>query len=87
MALGQAHGRLGDDYFSKGQYASAFDEWRAALSAEPRDPHLLDSLARLDELALGIARDPGSSCADLRVAAHVSARAREGVERALSRCR
>ena len=88
--LARAHGRLGDDYFAKGQYASAFDEWQAALAMRPRDPHLLDSIARLDEVARTIAQDRSASCADLRVAARVASgggRAREAAERALSRCR
>ncbi|MFL5371747.1 MAG: hypothetical protein ACJ78Z_16250, partial [Myxococcales bacterium] len=89
-ALGHAHGNLGDEYFAKGQYASAFDEWQAAVAAQPRDPHFLDALAKLDEMAQGIARDSSASCTDLRVAAHVSTPsgpAREAAERALSRCR
>jgi len=89
-ALARAHGRLGDDYFTKGQYASAFDEWQAALAAKPRDPHLLDSIARLEEVARTIAEDGKASCADLGVAAHVASSggpAREAAERALSRCR
>ena len=89
QALGRAHGRLGDNYFAKGQYASAFDEWQAALAAQPRDPHLLDAPAKLDEMAQGIG-DSGSPCTDLNVAAHVSTPsgpAREAAERALSRCR
>ena len=89
-ALAGAHGRLGDDYFAKGQYASAFDEWQAALAAKPRDPHLLDSIARLDEVARTIVEDRKASCADVRVAAHVASSggpAREAAERALSRCR
>jgi hypothetical protein len=89
-ALARAHGRLGDDYFAKGRYASAFDEWQAALAARPRDPHLLDSIARLDEVARAIAQDGRASCADLRVAAHVASAGgpvREAAERALSRCR
>jgi tetratricopeptide (TPR) repeat protein len=89
-ALARAHGRAGDDYFGKGQYASAFDEWQAALAAKPRDPHLLDSIARLDEVARTIAQDEKASCADLRVAAHVAdahGPTREAAERALSRCR
>ncbi|MFL5387945.1 MAG: FHA domain-containing protein [Myxococcales bacterium] len=89
-ALGHAHGSLGDEYFAKGQYASAFDEWQAAAAAQPRDPHFLDALAKLDEMAQGIARDSSASCTDLRVAAHVSTPsgpAREAAERALSRCR
>ena len=88
--LARAHGRLGDDYFAKGQYASAFDEWQAALAMRPRDPHLLDSIARLDEVARTIAQDRSASCADLRVAARVASdggRARQAAERALSRCR
>jgi tetratricopeptide (TPR) repeat protein len=89
-ALARAHGRLGDHYFAKGQYASAFDEWQAALLAKPRDPHLLDSIARLDEVARTIAQDRQASCPDLRVAAHVASAGgppREAAERALSRCR
>ena len=88
--LARAHGRLGDYYFAKGQYASAFDEWQAALAMRPRDPHLLDSIARLDEVARTIAQDRSASCADLRVAARVASgggRARQAAERALSRCR
>ena len=89
-ALARAHGRLGDDYFAKGQYASAFDEWQEALLATPRDPHLLDSLARLDEVARSITEDGKASCADLGIAAHVASRggpADEAARRALSRCR
>jgi len=89
-ALGQAHGRLGDDYFAKGQYASAFDEWQAALASTPRDPRLLDSIAKLDEIARGLVDDPKSSCADLGVAAHVATsggHTRDAAEKALSRCR
>jgi tetratricopeptide (TPR) repeat protein len=89
-ALARAHGRAGDDYFGKGQYASAFDEWQAALAAKPRDPHLLDSIARLDEVARTIAQDEKASCADLRFAARAAGAGgptREAAERALSRCR
>ena len=63
---------------------------QAAVAAQPRDPHFLDALAKLDEMAQGIARDSGASCTDLRVAAHMSTPsgpAREAAERALSRCR
>ena len=89
-ALARAHGRAGDDYFAKGQYASAFDEWQAALSSTPRDPRLLDSIARLDEIARGLVDDPKASCADLGVAAHVATSGgpvRDAAEKALSRCR
>jgi tetratricopeptide (TPR) repeat protein len=88
-ALARAHGGLGDDYFAKGQYASAFDEWQAALAMTPRDPRLLDSMARLDEVARNIVQDGKASCADLRVAAHVASGggpSREAAAGALSRC-
>jgi ABC transport system ATP-binding/permease protein len=89
-ALARAHGRAGDDHFAKGQYASAFDEWQAALSSTPRDPRLLDSIARLDEIARGLLDDPKASCADLGMAAHVASSGgpvRDAAEKALSRCR
>ena len=89
--LARAHGKNGDDRFAKEQYSSAYDEWVKGLAVAPKDPHLLDSLARLEKVAEGIlAAGPG--CDQLQVAAHVTradppSPAHEKAQQALDRCR
>jgi hypothetical protein len=89
-ALAQVHGRIGDEQFAKGQYASAYDEWMKGLAASPTDPHLLDSVARLEKVAEGIVQDPAASCAELKLAEHVVRAGRplrDAAAQALGRCR
>jgi len=70
-ALSQAHAKLGDEKFSKGQYATAFDEWSRGLAVNPKDPHLLDSLAQLEKVAEGLLSN-SPTCDQIQVAAHIT---------------
>jgi pSer/pThr/pTyr-binding forkhead associated (FHA) protein len=89
--LARAHGKSGDERFSRGQYASAYDEWTRGLSLSPRDPQLLDQLGKLEKTAENIlAGSPG--CDQLSVAAHITrsdppSPAHEAAAKALKRCR
>ena len=90
-ALARAHGKNGDDRFAREQYASACDEWRKGLAVAPRDPHLLDSLARLERVAEGLLA-PGAGCDQARVAAHITqadppSPAHEAAQEVLEGCR
>jgi hypothetical protein len=49
--LVQAHSKLGDERFAKGQYSSSYDEYTRGLAANPKEPHLLDQIARLEKVA------------------------------------
>jgi hypothetical protein len=89
--LGAAHGKAGDERSARGQYASAWDEWTRGLARNPRDAHLLDSLARLEKVADGIlAGSP--SCDEAGVALHITradppSPAHEAAQKALHGCR
>ncbi len=89
--LARAHGKNGDERFAKEQYSSAYDEWVKGIAVAPKDPHLLDSLARLEMVAGGIlAAGPG--CDQLQVAAHITradppSPGHEKAQKALERCR
>jgi pSer/pThr/pTyr-binding forkhead associated (FHA) protein len=89
--LARAHGKAGDDKLQRMQYASAYDEWMKGLAVNPRDPHLLDQLGRLEKVAESILEsDP--SCDQLSVASHIShadppSPAHQQARKALERCR
>ena len=68
--LAQEHGKLGDERFAKTQYASAYDEWMKGLAVSPKDPHLLDSLARLEKVAEGLLAS--GNCDQIAIASHVT---------------
>jgi len=90
-SLSRAHGKAGDDRFQRLQYASAYDEWLKGLAVNPRDPHLLDQLARLEKVAENILGS-SPSCDQLGVAAHITradppSPAHDAAQRALARCR
>jgi tetratricopeptide (TPR) repeat protein len=88
--LSRAHARLGDDRFSKGQYSGAYDEYVKGVAVSPKDPHLLDQLARLEKTAEGLL---GGGCDQLTVAAHITradppSPAHDAAQKALAaRCR
>jgi pSer/pThr/pTyr-binding forkhead associated (FHA) protein len=89
--LARTHARNGDDRFAKGQYTSAYDEWAKGLAVAPKDPHLLDSMARLEKAAEQLV-STGPSCDQAQVAAHITradppSPAHEAAQRALERCR
>ena len=89
--LAQAHAKVGDEKFSKGQYSSAYDEWSRGLHVSPKDPHLLDQLARLEKVAEGILGQ-GGSCEQAQTAARITraeppSPAHEAALRALEKCR
>ncbi len=69
--LAAAHTKVGDDKFSKSQYASAYDEWSRGLAVSPKDPHLLDSLAQLEKVAEGLLSN-SPTCDQIQVAAHIT---------------
>jgi hypothetical protein len=87
--LARAHGKAGDDRLQRMQYASAYDEWAKGLLMNPRDPHLLDQMGRLEKVAERILEsDPG--CDQLSVASHISrasSPAHQQASKALQRCR
>jgi len=90
-SLSHAHARVGDDRYAHGQYSGAYDEFVKGLAVSPKDPHLLDQLARLEKVAEGIVR-PDASCDQLTVAAHITradppSPAHEAAQKALERCR
>jgi hypothetical protein len=90
--LARAHAKSGDDRLQRMQYGSAYDEYLKGLSANPRDPHLLDQLGRLEKVAEGILGGSGPGCEQLSVAAHITradppSPAHEAAQRALERCR
>ena len=71
------------------QYASAYDEWVKGLAVNPRDPHLLDQIARLEKVAENLLQS-GPSCDQLAVAAHITragSAVHDAVEKRLARCR
>jgi pSer/pThr/pTyr-binding forkhead associated (FHA) protein len=87
--LAGAHGKIGDDRFAKEQYTSAYDEWTKGLAVNPSDPHLLDSLARLEKVAEDLA---AGGCDQAQVAAHITrsdppSSAHEAAQKALEGCR
>jgi pSer/pThr/pTyr-binding forkhead associated (FHA) protein len=89
--LARAHAKAGDDRLQRMQYASAYDEYLKGLSTNPRDPHLLDQLGRLEKVAEGILGS-SPSCDQLSVAAHITradppSPAHEAAQRGLERCR
>jgi tetratricopeptide (TPR) repeat protein len=91
-ALSRAHGKAGDDRFQRGQYSSAHDEWVKGLAVSPRDPHLLDQLARLEKVAEGILGAGNPSCDQLQIAAHITradppSPAHDQAQKGLARCR
>jgi len=89
--LARAHGKSGDERFARGQYASAYDEWGKGLAVSPKDPQLLDQLARLEKVAENILSQR-ASCDQLAVASHITrsdppSPAHEAASKALRRCR
>ena len=89
--LSRAHGKAGDDKLQRLQYASAYDEYGKGLAVSPRDPHLLDQLARLEKVAENVLGS-NPSCDQLSVAAHITGAdppspAHAEAEKALERCR
>jgi len=90
-ALSRAHGKAGDERFQRMQYASAYDEWVKGLAVNPRDPHLLDQLARLEKVAENILGS-SPSCDQLGIAAHITradppSPAHEAAQKGLAHCR
>ena len=88
--LARVHGEAGDDRFGKAQYERAYDEWTKGLAAAPRDPHLLDSMARLEKVAEDLVQAGG--CPKARVAAHITraappSPAHDAAQKALESCR
>ena len=89
--LAGAHGKAGDEKLQRLQYASAYDEWIKGLAVNPRDPHLLDQLGRLEKVAENILGSrPG--CDQLTVAAHITrseppSPAHAEAQKAMERCR
>ena len=88
--LSQAHAKAGDEKFGKGQYSSASDEWTRGLQASPKDPHLLDQLARLEKVAEGLIGQGG--CEQLQTAARITraeppSPAHQAAAAALEKCR
>jgi hypothetical protein len=69
--LSRAHGKSGDERFSRGQFASAYDEWTKGLAVSPRDPQLLDQLGKLEKTAENILGN-NPSCDQLAIAAHIT---------------
>lgn len=91
-SLSQAHAKVGDERFQRGQYSGAYDEWTKGLAVSPRDPHLLDQLARLEKVAEGIVSAGGATCDQLSVAARITradppSPAHQAAQQGLSRCR
>jgi hypothetical protein len=91
QSLARAHGQAGDDRLRRLQYASAYDEWTKGLAVNPRDPHLLDQLARLEKVAEQILSG-SPTCDQISVAAHITradppSPAHEQAQQSLSRCR
>jgi tetratricopeptide (TPR) repeat protein len=87
-----AHAKAGDERFSRGQYAGAYDEWTKGLALSPRDPQLLDQLPRLEKVAERILSAGSPSCDQLAVAAHITradppSPAHQAAQKGLSRCR
>jgi hypothetical protein len=90
-SLSRAHARVGDERFSRAQYSGAYDEFVKGLAVSPKDPHLLDQLARLEKVAEGIVNG-NATCDQLTVATHISradppSPAHDAAQKALSRCR
>ena len=88
--LARVRGESGDDRFGKGQYESAYDQWAQGLAVAPRDPHLLDSMARLEKIAEDLVQAGG--CSKAQVAAHITradppSPAHEAAQKALEGCR
>ncbi len=89
--LASAHGKTGDEKLQRLQYASAYDEWMKGLAVNPRDPHLLDQLGRLEKVAENILGS-SPSCDQLAVAAHITrgeppSPAHSEAQKALEKCR
>ena len=81
----------GDERFQRMQYASAYDEWVKGIAVNPRDPHLLDQLGRLEKVAENILGN-SPSCDQLGVAAHITradppSLAHDAAQKGLARCR
>jgi tetratricopeptide (TPR) repeat protein len=90
--LSRAHAKAGEERFSRGQYAGAHEEWSKGLAISPRDPQLLDQLARLEKVAEGILSAGSPSCDQLAVAARITranppSPAHQAAQKGLSRCR
>ena len=90
--LSRAHAKAGEERFSRGQYAGAHDEWSKGLAISPRDPQLLDHLARLEKVAEGILSAGSPGCDQLAVAARITranppSPAHQAAQKGLSRCR
>ena len=90
-SLSRAHANAGDDKLARAQYAGAYDEWVKGLAFTPRDPHLLDQVARMEKVAEGILGG-NASCDQLAVAAHITraerpSAAHQAAQDALGRCR
>jgi tetratricopeptide (TPR) repeat protein len=90
--LSRAHAEAGEERFSRGQYAGAYDEWTKGLALSPRDPQLLDQLPRLEKVAERILSAGSPSCDQLAVAAHITradppSPTHQAAQRGLSRCR
>ncbi len=88
--LTQAHTKSGDEKYSKGQYSSAYDEYTRGLSANPKDGHLLDQLARLEKVAEELVASGG--CEQLQSAARMTraeppSPAHAAAVRGLEKCR
>ena len=89
--LAQAHAKAGDDRFAKGQYGDAYDQWTSGLAASPRDPVLLDSIARLEKVADRITGGGDANCDQIAVALHITradppSPAHVAAARALEKC-
>ena len=90
-SLARAHGKAGDDRLQRMQYASAYDEWMKGLAFSPKDPHLLDQVARMEKVAENLLSQ-SPSCDQLNVAAHITradppSPAHEAALQSLARCR
>ena len=90
-ALSRAHGKAGDERLQRMQYASAYDEWMKGLAVNPRDPHLLDQLGRLEKVAENLLGS-SPSCEQAAVAARITrvdppSPAHQAAQKSLERCR
>ncbi|MBS2021924.1 MAG: FHA domain-containing protein [Deltaproteobacteria bacterium] len=69
-SLTDAQVKAGNDKFAKNQYSGAFEAWSRALEVSPRDPRVLDSLARLERVAEDLITS--GSCDDAQTALRIT---------------
>jgi ABC transport system ATP-binding/permease protein len=88
-ALCAAHSKAGDERAAKGQYTGAYDDYLRGLAVSPKDPHLLDQLARLEKVAEELVAAGG--CDQLLTASRITraeppSAAHAAAEKGLARC-